>query len=94
VAKIDRLKGEETECASDVNEVFGGRTRGFRADWLVPTAPVFPPSVRDDIMGYTLSGDLMVRDVEAGDDGYVSGEHPKQESEVRARAPKTPGGPA
>lgn len=64
VAKIDRLKGEETECASDVNEVFGGRSRGFRYDWLLPTAPVFPESVRDDIMGYRLadkrsmSGDL------------------------------------
>ena len=52
VAKIDRLKGEETECASDVNEVFGGRSRGFRLDWLLPTAPVFPESVHDDIMGY------------------------------------------
>ena len=58
VAKIDRLKGEETECASDVNEVFGGRSRGFRADWLVPTKPLFPPSVHDEVMGYHVANGL------------------------------------
>lgn len=72
VAKIDRLKGEETECASDVNEVFGGRSRGFRLDWLIPTAPVFPASVHDDIMGYHVTPSLKELvsqddDLEAGD---------------------------
>ena len=78
VAKIDRLKGEETECASDVNEVFGGRSRGFRVDWLVPTKPLFPASVHDDIMGYHLANglddDLEANDVEAAADGADQGD--------------------
>lgn len=60
---IDRLKGGgEVGVASlgGVAEVFGVGTRGghgnssrFRLDWLSPFAQVcFPPSVRDDIMGF------------------------------------------
>lgn len=58
---IDRLKGG-TEMGvpslDGVAEVFGvgsGNTNsaGFRCDWLSPFAKVcFPPSVRDDIMGF------------------------------------------
>ncbi|KAJ8603598.1 hypothetical protein CTAYLR_004852 [Chrysophaeum taylorii] len=54
VAKIDRLKGDpdDQEVSSGVNEIFGGKSHGFRLDWLLPTAPRFPQSVHDDIMGY------------------------------------------
>ena len=52
-----------------MNEVFGGRSRGFRYDWLLPTAPVFPESVRDDIMGYRLADKRsMSGDLEGGDE--------------------------
>jgi len=100
VAKIDRLKGEETEVASDVNEVFGGRSRGFRLDWLVPTAPVFPDSVRDDIMGYHVAArdlagvDLRDADLEANDARTIPDATevktelllPTTQDEVRSRA--------
>ena len=89
VAKIDRLKGEETECASDVNEVFGGRSRGFRYDWLLPTAPVFPESVRDDIMGYRLADKRsMSGDLEGGDE-EASFDHP-QDEDFKRRATAKP----
>lgn len=54
VAKIDRLKGEELGVSSEVNEVFGGRTRGFHWHWLVPVTVDFPKSVQDDVLGYRL----------------------------------------
>jgi hypothetical protein len=53
---IDRLKGEvmaQLERVPGVTEVFGHGRRGFRLDWLSPFARVcFPPSLRDEIMGY------------------------------------------
>lgn len=56
---IDRLKGEvmaQMERVPGVMEVFGAGRRGlthFRLDWLSPFAQVcFPPSLRDEIMGY------------------------------------------
>ena len=59
---IDRLKGAGevgVPSLAGVAEVFGvGRGHGtntsrFRFDWLSPFAKVcFPPSVRDDIMGF------------------------------------------
>ena len=54
VAKIDRLKGEELDVSTEVNEVFGGRTRGFHLHWLLPLTVVFPESLHDDVMGYRL----------------------------------------
>jgi len=57
---IDRLKGEviaAVERVPGVMEVFGAGRRGarahFRMDWLSPFGEVmFPPSVRDQILGY------------------------------------------
>lgn len=59
---IDRLKGGEDEANSSslagVIEVFGlevkrGTDPRFRPDWLSPFAKVcFPPSIRDEIMGF------------------------------------------
>ena len=57
---IDRLKGEmmaAVERVPGVMEVFGAGQRGarahFRMDWLSPFGDVmFPPSVRDQILGY------------------------------------------
>lgn len=61
---IDRLKGGKevgVPSLAGVAEVFGVGNKGagatnssrFRMDWLSPFAKVcFPPSVRDDIMGF------------------------------------------
>lgn len=54
VAKIDRLKGEELGVSSEVNEVFGGRTRTIHVHWFLPVTVHFPKSVHDDVMGYRL----------------------------------------
>jgi len=54
VAKIDRLKGDELSVSNEVNEVFGGRSRGFALHWLLPTDVFFPQSVHDDVMGFRL----------------------------------------
>ena len=87
------LKGEETECASDVNEVFGGRSRGFRYDWLLPTAPVFPESVRDDIMGYRLADKRsMSGDLEGGDEEASFDNSGKEDFKRPAAAKPSPCG--
>ena len=41
--------------STEVNEVFGGRTRSFRLTWLLPTAVEFPDSLHDDILGFQVS---------------------------------------
>jgi palmitoyltransferase ZDHHC3/7/25 len=58
VTHIDRLKGETGgDKVAGVTEVFGvpriGRSTGFRCDWLSPVSKAcFPPSIRDEILGY------------------------------------------
>mmetsp|Transcript_6071 Transcript_6071/g.18308 ORF Transcript_6071/g.18308 Transcript_6071/m.18308 type:complete len:327 (-) Transcript_6071:294-1274(-) len=54
IAKIDRLKGEALSVSSEVNEVFGGRSRGLHLHWFLPIAVHFPKSVHDDVMGFKL----------------------------------------
>jgi palmitoyltransferase ZDHHC3/7/25 len=55
---IDRLKGVDISGSlAGITEVFGVGKRGvdtrFRPDWLSPFARVcFPPSVKDEVMGY------------------------------------------
>jgi hypothetical protein len=67
VAKIDRLKAkrDQQEEMEDpystgsnakgnlVDEVFGGYNTGMRFDWFLPTRPVFPVSLIEDIYGYS-----------------------------------------
>jgi len=61
ITHIDKLKGDYFFSTVTVNEspasgwfeVFGGRTEGFRLDWLAPFCKVhIPQSMRDDIMGF------------------------------------------
>ena len=86
VAKIDRLKGEGDGVRLRRQRGLWGRSRGFRYDWLLPTAPVFPESVRDDIMGYRLADKRsMSGDLEGGDE-EASFDHPPKEDFRSRRA--------
>mmetsp|Transcript_7813 Transcript_7813/g.10902 ORF Transcript_7813/g.10902 Transcript_7813/m.10902 type:complete len:393 (+) Transcript_7813:244-1422(+) len=67
VAKIDRLKGEELAVSSEVNEVFGGKSRGFHLHWLIPVPPNYPDSVHDDVMGYRLPPEAQLSKKQQGD---------------------------
>lgn len=69
VAKIDRLKGESLSVSNEVNEVFGGRSRGFQVHWLFPLAVRFPKSVHDDVMGFRLPDRQQQQEQE--DDGDI-----------------------
>lgn len=68
MAKIDRLKAKRdqkediieynahiNEKASNlVNEVFGGDNTGIKFHWFLPTSPVFPSSLVEDIYGFSV----------------------------------------
>ena len=69
VAKIDRLKGTTTSV-SEINEVFGGKTRHFQLHWLLPTPVTFPSSVLDDVLGYTMPIDDLEKGQEQDHDGH------------------------
>ena len=68
VAKIDRLKNQLT-TVSEINEVFGGRSRGFHLHWLLPIAPHFPDSVKDDVFGFRVPDDSSSPGSGSGADG-------------------------
>mmetsp|Transcript_35126 Transcript_35126/g.45105 ORF Transcript_35126/g.45105 Transcript_35126/m.45105 type:complete len:440 (-) Transcript_35126:213-1532(-) len=54
VTKIDRLKGEVHEVQEDLNEVFGGKKRGFSIFWLLPTMAKFPRDRIESLNGYRM----------------------------------------